>query len=260
MKILSVLVFSLSSSPCSTQMLPGVDRPQSSESLHECTLESHQLLSVEEIRNVITHINHQAAQIVLEDVCVSEAHDYKCPLDYSKFDHDLEKLCGKHKGKYMESAHKIVCTAPPENLMESGHQELSQQYIIELLHFPDCYATTCAAADIERMVARSVRLYEKELEVQMRPNFFCHSDYTLNDGQLESIMEQEQEDEEKIQELNESLEKEMQDLEGPMKSQNSGENASGGDETGDETGDESASNRAATSGVAMAVLAVVLLL
>jgi hypothetical protein len=229
--------------PCSSQVLPGVDRPNAPESLNACTHESNQLLSVDEIHNEISHINNQAATIVLENVCITEHEEYTCPLDYSQFDHKLEKICGSHQGKYMESEHKIVCT--PSSDEELLHQ---QKYIIQLLHFPDCFGTNCNAADIERLVSRSVRHYEKELEVQMRPNFFCRSEYKLHDGYMGSIMDQ---DGANIQnEIEEDLQKEMEDLEELLENKN--DETPGRTTSEDETStDESlyASNAAATAGV-----------
>jgi hypothetical protein len=211
---------------CSSQLFPGVDRPNLNPpgSLDSCSHESNQLLNVDQIHNEISHINNQAATIVLENVCSMEHEEYTCPLDYSLFDHKLKKLCGAHQGKYMESEQNIVCTPSSDEDLPN-----QQKYIIQLLHFPDCFGTNCNAADIERSVARSVRLYEKELEAQMRPNFFCHSEYSLHDGYLGSIMEEE------------ALEEEMEDL-------NQYAPTSSGDETSEDES-LSASNAAATAGV-----------
>jgi hypothetical protein len=142
-------------------------------------------------------------------------------VDYSNFNiHQLEVACKANQGKYMESHHQIICdhsnAAADEDDTTTTDitNKTKTKTILQLLHYPDCFGSDCKAADIQRLVARSVRHYEKALEIQLNHST-CTSEYEVHDDHMAEIMEQEQQHiSNKDIENNGMVHEGMQELEG----------------------------------------------
>jgi hypothetical protein len=133
----------------------------------------------------------------------------------------LKRQRENHNGKYTETEHTIKCTARASisSIIEAKPQP-GKAYVVQLLHFPDCFGTDCRAPDIQRLVARNLRRYERGLELQLVKQddsdsghyWSCQSEYDIEEvsHMMDAIMRGEKKDEEKIgdSEIQEDIEKE----------------------------------------------------
>jgi hypothetical protein len=221
------------------QILPGVGRPNhgAGASLAACSQESNRLLGLALIHQEILYINHRAEAVSLDDETVCHDASYGaqedttttiCSLDYATFEHDLKRQCENHNGKYRETKHTIKCTARASSSSSiEAEPQPGKHYVVQLLYFPDCFGTDCRAPDIQRVVARDLRRYEKGLELQLLKQddpdsghyWSCQSEYDIEEDShmMDGTMQGEKKDEERFgeNEVQADVEKEtMTEFEG----------------------------------------------
>mmetsp|Transcript_124764 Transcript_124764/g.186375 ORF Transcript_124764/g.186375 Transcript_124764/m.186375 type:complete len:253 (-) Transcript_124764:163-921(-) len=170
-----------------SQVIPGVDnRPDAYDGA--CMQESNELLAVTAIRNELSRLHSEVAQIELMDFCTLQDNPniagdrYNCRLDFHEFGYAFKTACSQNGGTYKEQNLRVHC-------LGRGETGPAPAYSWEFVNFPICTGEDCNAADDDRLLTRSVLQTEAALQSHLN-HALCKADPTgeFRGGNIQSFI------------------------------------------------------------------------
>jgi hypothetical protein len=162
-------------------LLPGLetmtqDDQDAYDSYIQCLDDSNVILKLPQLVEAFYALG-QAVTMKLQDAkCEASGDDAICDLNYqTSASSDYKAACEANKGLYYESDQTLTCRA-------SSALSITGTVTWLISNYPFCFSSTCLEADIERLIATDLDLYE--LKQEDNAVWVCDSGYAVEEPDL----------------------------------------------------------------------------